>query len=108
MSKKVRQYIVLFLLGLFVTYYVDRSLLLHPHFVDGVWILHAHPFSDDTSHTHTCADYLHLDHATNFATTEIVLFSLVVKMVVVLLDWSNHNIGNIHQTQVGHALSRGP
>ena len=108
MSKKVRQYIVLFLLGLFVTYYVDRSLLLHPHYVDGVWILHAHPFSDDTSHTHSCADYLHLDNATSFASTEIVLFTFVVKEVVVLLDWTSDIINNIYQNKVGTILNRGP
>lgn len=108
MSEKIRQYTVLLLLGLFVTYYVDRSLLLHPHYVDGVWILHSHPFSDDTSHTHSCADYLHLDHFTNFSTTEIVLFTLSVKEVVVLLDWTSRIVDNIYQTKVGEALSRGP
>lgn len=40
---------------------VITTLCLHTHFENGVMVMHSHP-SPDKEHTHTKAEYIHINH----------------------------------------------
>ncbi len=91
-----------------MTFYVSRSAFIHPHFVDGVWILHSHPFSHDHVHTHSCVDYTYLDRYTSFATTEIVFLELFEIRTLNLFDVIDRQVFPPCHVAIDQVLSRGP
>ncbi len=46
---------------LFVAYMAGITLFTHSHVVNGVTIVHSHPFSKDAQHQHTTSEYQLLD-----------------------------------------------
>lgn len=54
---------------LFVSYWAAITLFVHPHVVNGVTIVHSHPFAKD-KHTHSEAQFQLIDLLNSFSTTE--------------------------------------
>lgn len=59
---------------LFVSYWAAITLFVHPHVVNGVTIVHSHPFAKD-KHTHSEAQFQLIDLLNTFSTTECDLAS---------------------------------
>lgn len=78
--------IAFFLLTLFTIYYVNIVMFTHLHVLDGVPVIHAHPFHDGT-HSHSAAECIFIAYLStaHFVIEEISLFSSVrTKLLAVL------------------------
>lgn len=52
----------MFLPILFIVYIGSISFFTHAHIVNGVTIVHSHPFDSDTNHEHTTAEFQLIQH----------------------------------------------
>lgn len=52
-TRNIRNAIALFMLALFVSYKAGITMFTHAHFINGVMIVHSHPFSSDSNHKHS-------------------------------------------------------
>ena len=75
MRSKVRIFIPILLLTLFVGYQVSISMFSHIHYVNGVMIVHSHP-STDNQHTHTASQILTLAQMSEWTGVEPVFVTL--------------------------------
>ena len=77
-----------FLPILFVSYLVSFTFFAHVHVVNGVTIVHSHPFKKGAAHKHSTVE-LQLIHFLSFfndtATTEIYTLSLFIPFLLCLL-----------------------
>ena len=62
-----------FLPVLFISYMAGITLFTHSHVVNGVTIVHSHPFKKDSPHSHTTVEF-QLIHLLN----HVVTFSLLL------------------------------
>ncbi len=84
----LRRLLKISLLGLFLFYYSGNVMFYHSHLIDGVWVIHSHPFplsKTAEGHTHTQAELTTiniLSHAT------FLLAATLASLVVIkfLLD----------------------
>lgn len=66
-----------FLPILFVSYLVSLTFFAHVHVVNGVTIVHSHPFKKGTAHEHSTVELIHihfLSHLTTDGAAVILLF----------------------------------
>lgn len=75
-----------FLLLLFLSYYAGITLFMHAHVVNGVTVVHSHPYApDNPQHGHSSVEF-DLIHALNhFDTTASVLGVLTLTFIPLLL-----------------------
>jgi len=78
-----------FLLLLFLGYYGSITLFKHPHIINGVTIVHSHPFNSGTgenslSHSHTTNGYIIIQLLSDFLFT-LVFLSFLIEATKVLL-----------------------
>lgn len=66
--KNIRAILSVFLLSLFTAYQVGITMFTHMHIVDGVKIVHSHPFTN--GHQHTQSDYQLIAQLSFFNTLE--------------------------------------
>lgn len=77
-------------LTVFVVYYAIISAYAHVHVVNGVMVVHSHPFSDQ--HTHTAGQTLVLHYLTDFHSLEASGSQLVCSpfQPVFFIDYTEH------------------
>jgi len=75
-SVKVKNSIRYFLLILFVSYAAGITLFTHSHVINGVTIVHSHPYNKDVPHSHSTVelDLLHL--LNHFVSTSLVVVAI--------------------------------
>lgn len=59
---------------------MGRAAFLHIHYIDGVMVVHSHPFSHSDHHTHTTVDFTSIDRLTGFQAVDLVLFTFSAKI----------------------------
>lgn len=74
-----------FLPILFISYVASITLFTHAHVVNGVTIVHSHPFKKGGGHTHTAAELQLIHHLSYVVTTDSGVFSLLFSFVALLL-----------------------
>ena len=67
-----------FLPAMFKSYVGLVSLFVHSHVVNGVTIVHSHPFSKDVEHTHSSAEFQLINHLSQIWVTGAIVLSLLV------------------------------
>lgn len=65
-----------FLPVLFISYMAGITLFTHSHVVNGVTIVHSHPFKKDSPHSHTTVEFQLIHLLSHVATTGAGIFSL--------------------------------
>ncbi len=63
---------------LFVAYIGCISLFTHSHVVNGVTIVHSHPFNKDSEHQHTSSEFELLHGLSHIAIDDHVVFTIVL------------------------------
>ncbi len=89
------------LLGLFLFYYSGSVMFYHSHLIDGVWVVHSHPFplsKTTEGHTHTQAELVTiniLSHITLQLVTGIAsLIAIKVLLGVCSSVWQKFTFQN--------------
>lgn len=88
MSQGLKRHIASFLLWLFISYTAGITLFYHSHVINGVTIVHSHPFNKDSGHTHTSIelDIIHqLNHFVSSSPTLPAFSMLFISLFAVLL-----------------------
>ena len=62
------------------------SLFVHSHVVNGVTIVHSHPFNKDVEHTHSTAEFQLIHHLSHVVITTGILFSFLLLFTPILLS----------------------
>ena len=90
MFGKIRKYIVAcsaFLLIIFSVYYTMVAMYTHFHIINGVTIMHAHPFHGE--HTHSQGQLLVLDFFSHFYSdeaSETICFTIPIRPLLYTLE----------------------
>lgn len=77
-----------FLPILFVSYLVSLTFFAHVHVVNGVTIVHSHPFKKGAAHQHSTVELIHihfLSHLTTDGAAVIFALSLFIPFLLCLL-----------------------
>jgi len=78
---KISKYLFLFL---FLGFFGSITFFNHSHIVNGITIVHSHPFKSDkngqTNHTHTGTGFLLINFLSNF--TAIAVFALISSNII--------------------------
>lgn len=77
-----------FLPTLFVSYLVSFTFFTHVHVVNGVTIVHSHPFKKGAAHKHSTVELLHihcLSHLTADGAAVVFVLSLFIPFLLCLL-----------------------
>ena len=61
----------LLLLALFVGYFISISFFFHSHTIDGVVVVHSHPFSTSDHHSHSTNVLNFIQHISHFLTLAV-------------------------------------
>lgn len=100
MKRRIRKIMGYHLLILFLGYYGCITLFTHTHIVNGVTIVHSHPFSSGTQknpikHGHTSNNFTLIQFLSHFfATALFLLFSIKVYKAVLEKDAFHKNDEN--------------
>ncbi|WP_291589633.1 hypothetical protein [Bacteroides sp.] len=99
-----------FLPILFVSYLVSLTFFAHVHVVNGVTIVHSHPFKKGAAHKHSTVELLHI-HFLSHLTTDgaAVVFALILFipfLLCLLLKRSQHT--HFHAPYHGVTALRAP
>lgn len=70
-----------FLLMILAAYAFCLSCFSHTHFINGVMIVHSHPFDKDTSHTHTKGQVLTIDQLSHVNLLPAELITIVQPII---------------------------
>lgn len=76
-----------FLLGLFILYWCGITLFMHSHVVNGVVVVHSHPFKAEHSHTKSQLEtifYLSILQTSGSVDAEVVLPLWLVPLAVIV------------------------
>ena len=91
MFKQIRKYVIAcsaFLLIIFSVYYAMVALYTHFHIINGVTVMHAHPFHGE--HSHSQKQLLVLDLFSHFysdeASSETVCFTIPIRPLLYTLE----------------------
>lgn len=108
LSKKCEQVVKWFLFALFIGYYGSILLFTHTHVIDGVTVVHSHPYkpvseSATSNHNHSSNEIFVLQVLSNFLSTLVFLFvSFVVFRVLIDEKTASvyyfHNISKAYYT----------
>lgn len=74
-----------FLPVLFISYMVGITLFTHSHVVNGVTIVHSHPFKKAANHSHTTVEFLLIHHLSHITAGGEGLFPLTLSIVFLFL-----------------------
>ncbi len=74
-----------FLPVLFISYMAGITLFTHSHVVNGVTIVHSHPFKKDSPHSHTTVEFQLIHLLSHVATTGAGIFFLSFQFIAYLL-----------------------
>lgn len=87
-----------FLPVLFISYMASVTLFTHIHVVNGVTIVHSHPFKKGAAHSHTTVELLTIhflsDLTTDGAATQFALslfIPFLLCMLLISLQYARHN-----------------
>ncbi|NLO69388.1 MAG: hypothetical protein GX102_00225 [Porphyromonadaceae bacterium] len=84
----LKRFLKISLLGLFLFYYAGSVFFIHSHLIDGVTIVHSHPFPlSKSSHTHTSDELITIGVITHTAfllTLSLFLLSKINYILSVL------------------------
>lgn len=85
MKKWCRHIPPLLLPLLFAAYMAGITLFTHSHVVNGVTLVHSHPFKKSAQHSHSPEQYQLLDWLNHVAVTEFLLTPLLAAVALILL-----------------------
>ena len=85
MRQLYRNIIKFFLPVLFISYMAGITLFTHSHVVNGVTIVHSHPFKKGTEHNHTTVEFQLLHLLNQVLVTDSGLLPIFVVSVLSLL-----------------------
>ena len=68
--KHFKVYISLLLFSLFTAYQVSITMFTHVHYINGVLVVHSHPYASDSEHTHTKSEVLVIDRLADYHTLQ--------------------------------------
>lgn len=74
-----------FLPVLFISYMAGITLFTHSHVVNGVTIVHSHPFKKDSPHSHTTVEFQLIHLLNHVVTTGAGIFFLSLQFIACLL-----------------------
>lgn len=74
-----------FLPVLFISYMVGITLFAHSHVVNGVTIVHSHPFKKGSEHSHTTVEFQLLHSLNHILVTDSGITLLIVVAVLSIL-----------------------
>ena len=74
-----------FLLILFISYLASITFFTHVHVVNGVTIVHSHPFKKDSPHSHTTVEFQLIHLLNHVVTTGAGIFFLSLQFIACLL-----------------------
>ena len=74
-----------FLPVLFISYMAGITLFTHSHVVNGVTIVHSHPFKKDSPHSHTTVEFQLIHLLNHVVTTGAGIFFLSFQFIAYLL-----------------------
>ncbi len=72
-----------FLPVLFISYMAGITLFTHSHVVNGVTIVHSHPFKKDSPHSHTTVEFQLIHLLSHVATTGAGIFFLSFSLLLI-------------------------
>ena len=99
-----------FLPILFVSYLVSLTFFGHVHVVNGVTIVHSHPFKKGAAHQHSTVELIHiyfLSHLTTDGTAVVFALSLFIPFLLCLLHCCPQH-AYIHAPYYGVIALRAP
>lgn len=83
-----------FLPVLFISYMAGITLFTHSHVVNGVTIVHSHPFKKDSAHSHTTVEFQLIHLLSHVATTGAgIFFSLFSLLLICSIPFRGVRIG---------------
>ena len=89
MLQRFRYLIRCFLLILFLGYTAGITLFTHLHVVNGISIVHSHPFKKDIHHTHTAVEFELIQMLNHYVSTNppsaVVVFVFIVLFTFTLV-----------------------
>lgn len=71
---------------LFISYLAGITLFTHSHVVNGVTIVHSHPFNKDTNHSHTTTEFQLIHHLSHVITSGKFVFTLSIIFLPFLIS----------------------
>ena len=74
-----------FLPLLFISYLAGITLFTHSHVVNGVTIVHSHPFSKDKGHSHTIAQFQLIHILNHFSVDDAIIWPILLAAITVVL-----------------------
>ncbi len=81
---------------LFIAYVACISLFTHSHVVNGVTIVHSHPFDKDSQHSHTASQFQLIYLLTHLQLADGAVTLLIVAMSLVLLRRLSYELPRLH------------
>ena len=89
MLQRFKYLIRYFLLILFLGYTAGITLFTHLHVVNGISIVHSHPFKKDIQHTHTALEFELIQMLNHYVSTNppaaVVVFVFIVLFTFILV-----------------------
>ena len=74
-----------FLPVLFISYMAGITLFTHSHVVNGVTIVHSHPFKKGVEHSHTTVEFQLIHFLNHFQTTDAGILPVFASFIALLL-----------------------
>ena len=69
--KHFKVYISLLLFSLFTAYQVSITMFTHVHYINGVLVVHSHPYGTKSEHTHSQSEVLVIDRLSDYHTLQV-------------------------------------
>lgn len=89
--RQLRKFLVplrMFFLGIFVLYALSINFFFHSHVINGVTIVHSHPYSanDDGEpiHSHTVAELQLIHQLSSFSVTSTIILAIILGVFLTL------------------------
>ena len=87
-----------FLPVLFISYMAGITLFTHSHVVNGVTIVHSHPFKKGVEHSHTTVEFQLIHFLNHFQTTDagiLPVFASFIALLLCTLLWCPQRTGHL-------------
>ena len=85
-NKWIQRFIKVILPIIFINYFICISFFTHTHIVNGVTIVHSHPYQSDSrdnpGHEHTGAELQLIQYLSTFFTVAIIVFAVFMALVL--------------------------
>ena len=83
---------------LFISYMAGITLFTHSHVVNGVTIVHSHPFKKGVEHSHTTVEFQLIHFLNHFQTTDagiLPVFASFIALLLCTLLWCPQRTGHL-------------